>query len=48
MTTGLSSKVWLGISQVIVPTYLPLKIEKCSKCGHVIAKEKELIRVVKC
>ena len=30
-----------------IPNYLPLKEEKCSKCGHVMAKEKELIRIIK-
>lgn len=30
-----------------VPYYLPLKTEKCSKCGQMIASEKELIRIVK-
>ena len=33
--------------KVFIPSYLPLKTEKCSKCGHVIAQEKELIRIVK-
>ena len=28
-----------------VVNYLPFKTEKCSKCGEVIAKEKELIRI---
>ncbi len=30
-----------------VSNYLPLKEEKCSKCGNVIARQKELIRIVK-
>lgn len=30
-----------------IPYYAPLKEEKCSKCGHIIAEEKELIRIVK-
>jgi hypothetical protein len=29
--------------QVFLPAYLPLKTEKCSRCNHVIAKEKEII-----
>jgi phage FluMu protein Com len=29
-----------------IPYYLPFKAEKCSKCGQVIAREKELIRIV--
>jgi len=33
--------------QVLMPSHLPLKTEKCSKCGYVIAEEKELIRIVK-
>ena len=33
--------------QVFLPSYLQLKEEKCSKCGCVIAEEKELIRIVK-
>jgi predicted nucleic-acid-binding Zn-ribbon protein len=32
--------------QIFIPHYLPLKEEKCSKCGAVIAEEKELIRIV--
>jgi hypothetical protein len=32
--------------QVFLPSYLPFKEEKCSKCGKVIAEEKELIRIV--
>jgi hypothetical protein len=32
--------------KVLVPLYLPFKSEKCAKCGHVIAEEKELIRIV--
>jgi len=30
-----------------IPLYLPFKNEKYSKCGHVIAQQKELIRIVK-
>ena len=33
--------------QVFLPSYIPLKTEKCSKCNHVIAEEKELIRIIK-
>jgi hypothetical protein len=33
--------------KVFLPSYLPLKTEKCSKCGQVMAEEKELIRVIK-
>lgn len=33
--------------QVFIPHYLPYKEERCSKCGSVIAGEKELIRIVK-
>jgi hypothetical protein len=33
--------------KAFIPMYLPFKTEKCSKCGHVIAQEKELIRIVK-
>jgi phage FluMu protein Com len=33
--------------KAFIPMYLPLKTEKCSKCDHVIAEEKELIRIVK-
>jgi predicted nucleic-acid-binding Zn-ribbon protein len=33
--------------KAFIPMYLPLKEEKCSKCGHVIAQEKELISIVK-
>ena len=32
--------------QIFLPSYLPCKEEKCSKCGQVIAGEKELIRIV--
>jgi hypothetical protein len=32
--------------KIFVPLYLPFKTETCSKCGQVIAKEKELIRIV--
>jgi len=34
-------------AQVFIPSYLPLREEKCSKCGSVIATEKELIRIVR-
>jgi len=33
--------------KVFLPSYLPLKTAMCSKCGHVIAEERELIRIVK-
>jgi hypothetical protein len=33
-------------AKYLIPMYLPLKEEKCSECGQVIAKEKELIRIV--
>ena len=33
--------------KVFLPSYLPLKTEKCSKCGHIIAEPKELIRITK-
>jgi ribosomal protein S27AE len=33
--------------QVFLPSYLPLKTEKCSKCGYIIAEEKEIIRIIK-
>ena len=32
--------------KAFTPLYLPLKTEKCSKCNHVMAEEKELIRIV--
>jgi hypothetical protein len=31
--------------QVFLPSYLPYKEEKCSKCGHVIAEPKTIIRI---
>jgi hypothetical protein len=31
--------------KVFLPSYLPLKTEKCSKCGHVIAQQEELIKI---
>ena len=33
-------------AKVFLPSYLPLKTEICSKCGQIIAQEKELIRIV--
>jgi DNA-directed RNA polymerase subunit RPC12/RpoP len=33
--------------KVLLPSYLPVKTEKCSKCGHIIAEEKELIRIIR-
>lgn len=32
--------------QVFLPSYMPLKTEKCEKCKNVIAQPKELIRIV--
>jgi len=29
--------------KIFLPSYLPLKTEKCSKCDQVIAKEKDII-----
>jgi len=33
--------------KVLIPIYEPLKVESCKKCKNVIAKPKELIRIVK-
>jgi len=33
--------------QVLIPMYKPLRTEKCSKCGKIIAQPDELIRIVK-
>lgn len=33
--------------KAFIPMYKPLKIEKCKKCGKVIAEPRELIRIVK-
>jgi len=33
--------------KAFIPIYEPLKTEICEKCGHVIAQQKELIRIVK-
>lgn len=33
--------------QVFIPHFLPLKQEKCTKCGSIIAEERELIRIIK-
>jgi hypothetical protein len=33
--------------EIFIPSYLPYKEEKCSKCGAVIAEEKGLIRIVR-
>jgi hypothetical protein len=33
--------------KVFIPMYLPLKVETCNRCKGVIAKPKELIRIVK-
>ena len=40
-TSNSSSKV-----NIFLPAYLPYKEEKCSKCGYIIAREKEAIRIV--
>jgi len=31
--------------KVLIPMYIPLKTERCEKCGKVIAEPKELIRI---
>jgi len=31
--------------KIFIPTYMPLKLETCRKCGRVIAEPKELIRI---
>lgn len=31
---------------IFLPAYSPFKEEICSKCGEIIAREKELIRIV--
>jgi len=31
--------------KILVPMYEPLEVVKCKKCGKVIAKPKELIRI---
>jgi len=33
--------------KVLIPTYEPLEVSKCEKCGKVIAEPKELIKIVK-
>ncbi len=33
--------------RIAVPFYEPLKEEKCSNCGHVIAEPKTLIRIIR-
>jgi RNase P subunit RPR2 len=33
--------------QVMIPTYEPLEVSKCEKCGTLIAEPKELIRIQK-
>lgn len=33
--------------QIFLPSYIPYKEEKCSKCGTVIAEEKTLIRIIR-
>jgi hypothetical protein len=34
-------------AKACIPMYEPLQIEKCKKCGKVIAEPKELIRIVR-
>ena len=43
LSAQLDSKLEVG---AYIPYYLSSKEEKCSKCGHVIAEEKGLIRIV--
>jgi hypothetical protein len=43
----LITALMIGVLVWFLPSYVPLKEEKCSKCGHVIAQQKELIRIVK-
>jgi hypothetical protein len=33
--------------KVLIPMYEPLRVEKCKKCGKLIAEPKELIRIAK-
>jgi hypothetical protein len=33
--------------KVLIPTYAPLQVSKCKKCGKVIAESKELVRLTK-
>jgi len=33
--------------KVFIPMYEPLQVSKCEKCGKIIVKPKELIRIVK-
>jgi len=33
--------------KVFIPTYMPLRLENCKKCGKLIAQPKELIRIKK-
>jgi RNase P subunit RPR2 len=33
--------------KAFIPMYKPLKVETCKKCKSIIAKPKELIRIVK-
>jgi len=33
--------------KVMIPMYEPLETSKCEKCGKIMAKPKELIRIVK-
>jgi len=32
--------------KAFIPYYMPLREEKCSKCGQIIAEKKELIRII--
>lgn len=32
--------------KVLVPTYAPLEVVKCKKCGKVVAEPKVLVRIV--
>lgn len=34
-------------AKIVFPVYVPLKLEKCKKCGKVIAEPKELIRITR-
>jgi phage FluMu protein Com len=33
--------------EVMIPMYKPLQVSKCKKCGQIIAKPRELIRITK-
>ena len=32
--------------KVLIPMYEPLEVSKCKKCGKIIAKPKELVRII--